>query len=82
MIGILFTVTKYNVQMINIIVSYICVIYVMLGGIKAVVYTDVLQAFVMIASITIVAVLGIMKTGGIVEVWDRAVEGGRIFPPM
>lgn len=54
----------------------------MLGGLKAVVYTDLLQSFVMIASITIVAILGINQTGGFTEVWDRAVEGGRIFQPM
>lgn len=54
----------------------------MLGGIKAVVWTDVLQGFVMISSITVVALLGIYQTGGLREVWDRAVEGNRIFPPM
>lgn len=54
----------------------------MLGGIKAVVWTDVLQASVMITSITLVAILGINQTGGFGEVWNRAVEGGRIFPPM
>lgn len=43
--------------------------------------TQVLQALVMMASIVIIALLGIYKTGGLVEVWDRAVEGGRIFPP-
>lgn len=79
----------------------------MLGGIKAVVWTDVsfelsiynllnllngfihsifviwkvLQAFVMISSVVLVAILGVMKTGGLTEVWDRAIEGGRIFPP-
>lgn len=36
----------------------------------------------MIASITLVAILGIYRVGGIVAVWDRAVEGGRIFTPM
>lgn len=41
-----------------------------------------LQAFVMIASITLVAILGIYRVGGIDEVWDRTVEGGRLFPPM
>lgn len=35
----------------------------------------------MMASIVLVAGLGIHKTGGFGEVWDRAVEGGRIFPP-
>lgn len=78
---IFFLVTKYNVQVTNIVVSYICVIYTMLGGIKAVVWTDVLQAFVILASVTLVAILGIVRTGGFMEVWDRAVEGGRIFPP-
>lgn len=36
-----FSVTKFNVQVINIVVCYVCVIYTMLGGIKAVVWTDV-----------------------------------------
>lgn len=36
----------------------------------------------MIASITLVAILGIHRTGGIAAVWNRAVDGGRIFPPM
>lgn len=33
--------TKQNIHIVNIIVCYICVIYTMLGGIKAVVWTDV-----------------------------------------
>lgn len=36
----------------------------------------------MIASITLVAILGINRTGGIATVLDRAIDGGRIFPPM
>lgn len=41
----------------------------------------VLQATVMISSIVVVACLGIWSVGGVTEVWNRAVEGGRIFPP-
>lgn len=52
------------------------------GGIKAVVWTDVLQAAVMVASVVLVAMLGITNVGGLNEVWDRAVAGNRIFPPM
>lgn len=48
----------------------------------SVVWTDVLQATVMIGSVVIVAVLGINSSGGLGEVWNRAVEGKRIFPPM
>lgn len=39
------------------------------------------QAMVMIASVVIVAVFGISKVGGLGEVWDRAVDGHRIFSP-
>ncbi|XP_031621567.1 uncharacterized protein LOC116339681 [Contarinia nasturtii] len=74
-------VTKQNILYVNIIVSYVCVTYTMLGGIKAVVWTDVLQAFVMVTSCVIVAFLGVQKTGGTYEVIDRAIEGGRLFPP-
>lgn len=35
------SVTKHNVQIVNLITCYICVIYTMLGGIKAVVWTNV-----------------------------------------
>lgn len=35
----------------------------------------------MVGSIALVAILGIIHAGGFGEVWNRAVEGGRIFPP-
>lgn len=46
------------------------------------VWTDVLQAAIMVGSVVMVAVLGIHSVGGLSEVWNRAVDGGRIFPPM
>lgn len=36
-----FPVTKHNIHTVNTIVSYVCVFYTMLGGIQAVVWTDV-----------------------------------------
>lgn len=36
----------------------------------------------MVASVVLVAVMGIIKVGGLSEVWNRAVDGNRIFPPM
>lgn len=35
----------------------------------------------MIVSVVIIASLGIHKVGGLSEVWERAVDGDRIFPP-
>lgn len=34
----------------------------------------------MISSVLLIAVLGVWNVGGLTEVWDRAVIGGRIFP--
>lgn len=45
------------------------------------VWTDVLQAGVMVLSIVLVALYGIHRVGGLGEVWDRAVAGGRITVP-
>lgn len=48
------------------------------GGIKAVVWTDVVQAGIMIFSVILVVVISIIKVGGIEEVWARGVTGNRI----
>lgn len=39
-------------------------LYVMLGGMKAVAYTDVLQGFLMIASLVVLSVAGVVACGG------------------
>lgn len=70
-------VTGVNIHLINTIVSSICVFYTMLGGIKAVVWTDVVQAGVMLLSVVMVGVLGTMRTGGLSAVLENASAGGR-----
>uniref|UniRef100_T1GDF5 Uncharacterized protein n=1 Tax=Megaselia scalaris TaxID=36166 RepID=T1GDF5_MEGSC len=57
-------ITGINIHKINVIVCSICVIYTMFGGIKAVVWTDVVQGFIMLASVVVVASFGIYKVGG------------------
>lgn len=51
-------VTGYSVHAINAVLSGVCAFYTMIGGVKAVVWTDVVQAFVMIASSFVVVVIG------------------------
>ncbi|KAJ4433275.1 hypothetical protein ANN_15534 [Periplaneta americana] len=48
------------------------------GGIKAVVWTDMLQGIVVLASSLAIVVLGLNQLGGIEAVWSRNYEGGRI----
>ncbi|KAM8706331.1 hypothetical protein ACLKA7_010585 [Drosophila subpalustris] len=71
-------VTGMNIHQINVIVSSICVFYTMLGGIKAVVWTDVVQGCIMLLSVVLVGVLGVMRTGGLDSVIENASQGGRL----
>ncbi|XP_022224918.2 sodium-coupled monocarboxylate transporter 2 [Drosophila obscura] len=71
-------VTGINIHLINTVVSSVCVFYTMLGGIKAVVWTDVLQAGVMLLSVLLVAFLGTSNSGGLSNVLESASEGGRL----
>ncbi|EDX15158.1 sodium-coupled monocarboxylate transporter 2 [Drosophila simulans] len=70
-------VTGMNIHLINVMVSSICIFYTMLGGIKAVVWTDVVQGGIMLLSVVAVGVLGTIRSGGISTVMERASDGGR-----
>lgn len=67
-----------NIHQINVIVSSICVFYTMMGGIKAVVWTDVVQGSIMLLSVVLVGVLGIIQSGGLGSVIENASQGGRL----
>ncbi|KAH8408354.1 hypothetical protein KR215_003465 [Drosophila sulfurigaster] len=71
-------VTGYNVHIINTIICSICIFYTMIGGIKAVVWTDVVQAAVMVISVVLVGILGTISLGGLGQVLDIADKGGRL----
>ncbi|KAM8726653.1 solute carrier family 5 member 6a isoform 1-T3 [Acanthopagrus schlegelii] len=53
-------------------------LYTALGGLKAVIWTDVFQTVVMFAGQTAVIVVGASQAGGMGEVWRKAVNGSRI----
>lgn len=59
------------------IIGLMCVVYSAFGGLKAVVWTDFFQAFMMYTSILAVAVIGTLEAGGIGQVFQIAHEGGR-----
>ncbi|PSN54834.1 hypothetical protein C0J52_02933 [Blattella germanica] len=48
------------------------------GGMKAVVWTDFLQGFVMVVSSIAIVILGLINVGGFTAVWQKSMEGGRI----
>ncbi|RWS23435.1 putative sodium-dependent multivitamin transporter-like protein [Leptotrombidium deliense] len=59
-------------------VGLVCTLYCTTGGMKAVLWTDVFQSFLMFASMIIVVVKGTMDVGGAHVVWQRAIDGNRI----
>ena len=48
------------------------------GGMKAVLWADTLQAFIMLAGLVAVVIQGSLVLGGPSNIWQRAQQGGRI----
>lgn len=74
-------VTGVNVHLVTPIVCIVCIFYTCVGGLKAVVWTDVVQMFMMFGAICLVVLKGTHNVGGFDVVWDRAVQGDRIEGP-
>ncbi|KAK3854614.1 hypothetical protein Pcinc_036746 [Petrolisthes cinctipes] len=72
------TVTGFPTWGSIIVLGLICTIYSSWGGVRAVVYTDILQTFVMFSGIIVIMVLATVEVGGLDEVWKIADEHGRV----
>ncbi|XP_059804250.1 sodium-coupled monocarboxylate transporter 1-like [Hypanus sabinus] len=58
--------------------GFVCTLYTTLGGIKAVVWTDVFQICIMLAGLLALMIQGLIHSGGFGKVWKIAEEGGRL----
>nr|CAH7758335.1 unnamed protein product [Callosobruchus chinensis] len=74
-------VTGVNVHLTTPIVCAICIIYTSMGGIKGVVWTDVIQIIVMFGSMLLVVIKGTIDIGGFGVVFERNWMSGRIEGP-
>ncbi|XP_037081231.1 putative sodium-dependent multivitamin transporter [Pollicipes pollicipes] len=72
------TVTGISLWLSVLLVGLVCTFYSTLGGMKAVLVTDVFQTLLMFAAIFAVIAVGCVKMGGPAEVWRIADDGGRI----
>ncbi|XP_063598193.1 sodium-coupled monocarboxylate transporter 1-like [Penaeus indicus] len=61
-----------------IIMGSICTFYITIGGVKAVVYTDVIQTMLMFFGVLAVVILCWKDVGGAARVWDIASQGQRL----
>ncbi|KAK0178466.1 hypothetical protein PV327_007357 [Microctonus hyperodae] len=71
-------VTGISIYLIGGISCFVCVFYTVLGGIRAVVWTDAFQVGVMVLAVVTVTSLGTYQLGGPTEIWKRAEEANRI----
>eukprot|EP00057_Strongylocentrotus_purpuratus_P016284 XP_011670758.1 PREDICTED: sodium-coupled monocarboxylate transporter 2-like [Strongylocentrotus purpuratus] len=56
----------------------VCIFYTTVGGIKAVLWTDTLQAVVIMIGIIAFIIKGTMEVGGLEKVWEITKEGNRV----
>ncbi|XP_054722729.1 putative sodium-dependent multivitamin transporter [Uloborus diversus] len=59
-------------------VGVVCTFYCTIGGMKAVLWTDVFQSLLMFSAVFVVIVKGTLDVGGIHKVWEIAQSGKRI----
>ncbi|XP_066599896.1 sodium-coupled monocarboxylate transporter 1-like [Prorops nasuta] len=71
-------VSGINIHIIGAVVCGICVFYTVLGGIRAVVWTDTLQVAIMILAMLAVAIIGTWSLDGPTRIWKTAEEMNRI----
>ncbi|KAG7158071.1 Sodium-coupled monocarboxylate transporter 1-like 7, partial [Homarus americanus] len=72
------TVTNLSTTTSIVILGVICTFYTSIGGVKAVVYTDVLQTSLMFLGLLAVVVICCLDLGGVGNVWTIADRGSRL----
>ncbi|CAG7709868.1 unnamed protein product, partial [Allacma fusca] len=70
-------VTGFSHRYLVAAIFVVCIFYSSLGGLKAVVWTDTLQALIMMASLMVIVIKGASDIGGFSVVWKRAQDTGR-----
>ncbi|KAM9317207.1 sodium-dependent multivitamin transporter [Gastrophryne carolinensis] len=71
-------VTGFSLWGVVLTMGLVCTLYTTLGGLKAVIWTDVIQTLVMVAGQLAVIIVGTIKVGSLQEVWRIAQDNGKI----
>ncbi|CAF0946836.1 unnamed protein product [Rotaria sordida] len=70
--------TGLNIWVSVVSIGVICTFYSSVGGLKAVIWTDVLQSVVMLGGLLPAIIQGLILVGGFKRVFTIADKGGRI----
>uniref|UniRef100_A0A8C7DGU5 Solute carrier family 5 member 8, like n=1 Tax=Oncorhynchus kisutch TaxID=8019 RepID=A0A8C7DGU5_ONCKI len=71
-------VTGMNLWGVLVATGVVCILYCTLGGLKAVIWTDVFQMVIMLAGFVAVIARGAVIQGGLGKIWDDCYQGGRL----
>ncbi|KAK3087770.1 hypothetical protein FSP39_010429 [Pinctada imbricata] len=71
-------VTGLSLELSIVCIGVVCTFYTALGGLRAVVWTDTFQTFVVMAGLIAIIAQGSKDLGGFGNVWEIADKGGRI----
>ncbi|KAM6123143.1 sodium-dependent multivitamin transporter [Pterocles gutturalis] len=71
-------VTGFDLWSAVLTMGLVCTLYTTLGGLKAVIWTDVFQTLVMFAGQVAVIAVGAQRVGGMARVWHLAEQEGKI----
>ncbi|XP_049759196.1 sodium-dependent multivitamin transporter isoform X1 [Elephas maximus indicus] len=71
-------VTGFDLWLSVLALGIVCTVYTALGGLKAVIWTDVFQTLVMFLGQLVVIIVGSAKVGGLGRVWEVASQHDRI----
>lgn len=72
------TVTGIPKSVAVVLVGTVCAFYSIIGGLRAVLLTDVFQSILMFGAVFVVIISGLVKAGGVNEIFKTASEGGRL----
>ncbi|XP_059185587.1 sodium-coupled monocarboxylate transporter 1 [Centropristis striata] len=71
-------ITGLNLWGVLVATGAVCIVYCTLGGLKAVIWTDVLQMVIMLVGFVAVIARGAVLQGGLTKIWEDAGKGGRL----
>lgn len=58
--------------------GFVCTFYSTIGGMKAVLITDVFQSLLMYGAVFSIIICASIRAGGLTAVWETAYQGGRL----
>lgn len=70
--------TGLNKSWSILLVGAVCTFYSTIGGMKAVLLTDVFQSILMYAAVLTIVISGVVKAGSLSEIFKAADEGDRL----